>query len=62
MSHLMPYAGADSEQEPLPPEPTEDARLRHAEAELERLRTIVRNQEQALRIAGRVLVPYLNRI
>jgi hypothetical protein len=36
-------------------------RLRQAEAELERLRGIVRNQEQALKIAGKVLAPYLAR-
>jgi hypothetical protein len=48
-----------------PPEavPSDDAiRLRRAKAELERLRGIVRNQEQALRVAGRVLVPYLSRL
>ena len=47
-----------------PPEvvPTDDARLlRQAEAELERLRGIVRNQAQALKIAGKVLAPYLAR-
>jgi hypothetical protein len=32
-----------------------------AEAEVERLRGIVRNQEQALKIAGKVLAPYLAR-
>jgi hypothetical protein len=29
---------------------------------LARLRGIVRNQEQALRVAGKVLSPYLNRL
>jgi hypothetical protein len=64
-SKLQPYAGRDSEHEPLPPEaaPSDDAiRLHQAETELERLRGIVRCQEQALRVAGRVLVPYLNRL
>jgi hypothetical protein len=43
--------------------PSYDAiRLHQAEAELERLRGIVRNQEHALRVAGKVLVPYLNRL
>ena len=43
--------------------PSDDAiRLHQAEAELERLRGIVRNQEQALRVAGKVLSPYLNRL
>jgi hypothetical protein len=62
---LQPYAGAGSEREYVPPDPVpnEDAtRLRRAEAELERLRGIVRNQEQVLRCVGRVLRPYLNRI
>jgi hypothetical protein len=36
--------------------------LHQAEAELERLRGIVRNQEHALRVAGKVLSPYLNRL
>jgi hypothetical protein len=36
--------------------------LNRAEAELERLRGIVRNQEHALRVAGKVLSPYLNRL
>ena len=48
----------------MPPEsaPSEDAiRLQQAEAEIERLRGVLRNQEQALRIAARVLAPYLNR-
>ena len=66
MSQLHPYAGADSEREHVPPPeavPSDDAiRLRRAEAELERLRGIVRNQEHALRVAGRVLSPYLNRL
>jgi hypothetical protein len=56
--------------EPLPsdddavPEavPSDDAiRLRQAEAELARLRGIVRNQEHALRVAGKVLAPYAAR-
>jgi len=62
---LQPYAGADREREHVPPPeavPSDDAiRLRRAEAELERLRGIVRNQEQALKIAGKVLAPYLAR-
>jgi hypothetical protein len=61
MPQLMPYAGRESEHEAQPPEavPSDDAiRLRQAEAELERLRGIVRNQEQALKIAGKVLAPY----
>jgi hypothetical protein len=65
MSQLHPYAGADSEREYVPPEaaPSNDAiRLRQAEAELARLRGIVRNQEQALRVAGKVLSPYLSRL
>jgi hypothetical protein len=48
----------------LPPEavPSDDAiRLHQAEAEVERLRGIVKHQAQALRVAGKVLVPYLNR-
>jgi hypothetical protein len=64
MSQLHPYAGADSEREFVPPAAalSDDAiRLRQAEAELERLRGIVRNQEQALKIAGKVLAPYLAR-
>jgi hypothetical protein len=36
--------------------------LHQAEAELERLRGIVRNQKHALRVAGKVLSPYLNRL
>jgi hypothetical protein len=65
MSQLHRYAGRDSEHEALPPEatPSDDViRLRRAEAELERLRGIVRNQEQALRVAGKVLSPYLSRL
>jgi hypothetical protein len=65
MSQLHRYAGRDREHEALPPEavPSDDAiRLRRAEAELERLRGIIRNQEQALRVAGKVLSPYLNRL
>jgi hypothetical protein len=61
---LTPYAGRDSGDE-LPPEavPSEDAiRLHQAEAELARLRGIVRSQEHALRVAGKVLSPYLNRL
>lgn len=43
--------------------PSEDAiRLHNAEAEVERLRGIVRTQEQALRVAGKVLAPYLSRL
>jgi hypothetical protein len=65
MPALHPYAGPDSEREHVPPPeaaPSDDAiRLRRAEAELERLRGIVKHQAQALKIAGRVLVPYLNR-
>ena len=61
---LQPYAGRDSGDEP-PSEaaPSDDAiRLHQAEAELARLRGIIRNQEQALRVAGKVLSPYLNRL
>ena len=65
MSQLHPYAGADSEREHVPPPeatPSDDTiRLHQAEAELERLRGIVRNQAQALKIAGKVLAPYLTR-
>jgi hypothetical protein len=61
---LHPYAGAERDEEELPPEsvPSDEAiRLQQAEAEIERLRGVLRNQEQALRIAARVLAPYLNR-
>jgi hypothetical protein len=65
MPALHPYAGADSEREHVPPPeaaPSEDViRLRQAQAELERLRGIVRNQAHALKIAGKVLAPYLAR-
>jgi hypothetical protein len=47
-----------------PPDPVpsvEARRLAFAEAEVERLRGIVKHQEQALKIAGRVLMPYLSR-
>jgi hypothetical protein len=48
---------------PATPAPSDDAiRLHRAEAEVERLRGVVRNQEQAPRVAGRVLSPYLNRL
>jgi hypothetical protein len=66
MSQLQPYAGAEldgrtliaSEESAL----SEDAvRLHQAEAELERLRGIVKHQAQALKIAGKVLAPYLTR-
>jgi hypothetical protein len=41
--------------------PSADAiRLHRAEAEVVWLRGIVRNQEQALRVAGKVLGPYLS--
>jgi hypothetical protein len=45
------------------PRPASDdaIRLHQAEAELERLRGIVRNQEHALRVAGKVLAPYAAR-
>jgi hypothetical protein len=58
------YAGRDSGDEPPPePAPSEDAiRLHNAEAEVERLRGVVRPQEHALRVAGKVLAPYLGRI
>jgi hypothetical protein len=61
---LHPHAGRDGGDEPLPESaPSGDViRLRQAEAELERLRGIVRNQEHALRVAGKVLAPYLSRI
>jgi hypothetical protein len=65
MSQLHPYAGADSEREYVSPEavPSDDAiRLHQAEAELARLRNVVKSQEAALRVAGKVLVPYLNRL
>ena len=66
MPALHPYAGADSEREHVPPPeavPSDDAiRLHQAEAELARLRNVVKSQEAALRVAGKVLVPYLNRL
>ena len=40
----------------------EAARIRHLEAEVERLRGLLRNQEAALRTACRVLQPYLGGI
>jgi hypothetical protein len=64
--HLMhPYAGFDrDEPEPAPPDPrvaqTEHA-LRAAEAENQRLRATVRNLESALKIVGKVALPYANR-
>jgi hypothetical protein len=42
--------------------PSDDAiPLHQAEAEVERLRGIVRSQEYALRVAGKVLAPYAAR-
>jgi hypothetical protein len=64
MPALRAYAGRDDVDE-LPPETApsgDEARLRYVEAEVERLRTIVKHQEHALKIAGKVLAPYLGRL
>jgi hypothetical protein len=64
MSQPHPYAGQRQDHLMAPPDPVpnEDAtRLRRAEAEVERLRGIVKHQEQALKIAGKVLQPYVSR-
>ena len=62
MSQLHPYAGADSEREHVPPPeatPSTDDVVRLAlERENQRLRALVKHQEQALKIAGRVLSPF----
>ena len=65
MSQLHPYSGKREDHLMAPPDPAPpvvERRLQFAEAEVERLRGILRNQEQALRVAGKVLSPYLNRL
>ena len=48
------------EPEPIAPEPSEtEIALHAAEAEVARLKSLMRHQEAALKIAGRVLLPYL---
>jgi hypothetical protein len=54
MAMPQPYADDDEPDNTL-------HRIRHLEAENERLRGVVRSQEAALRTAGKVLAPYLNR-
>jgi hypothetical protein len=44
-----------------PPESEAERALRAAEAEVDRLKSIVRSQEGAMKVAARVLLPYLHR-